>query len=173
VATSPDSPAEGLRRRVAPGPGQESVWDYPRPPRIEPDERRVRVILEDVVVADTRRALKVLETSQPPAFYLPLEDIDRRRLAAAAGTTFCEWKGTAAYCDVVAGERLAARAAWHYPEPTPPFLALIGHVAFYPARVDCFVGDERARAQGGDYYGGWITDEIVGPFKGGPGTEDW
>jgi uncharacterized protein (DUF427 family) len=150
------------------------VWDYPRPPRIEADARRVRVVHGGIRVADTRRALRVLETSHPPAFYLPREDVAEELLAPAEGATVCEWKGRAAYLDVVAGGRVARRAAWWYPSPRGPFAAIAGRVAFYPGRVDgCFVGDERVRAQEGDFYGGWITDEIDGPFKGGAGTGGW
>ena len=128
----------------------------------------------DVVVADTRRAVRVLETSHPPAFYLPLEDVAAEHLAPAAGGSCCEWKGGAAYFDVVVGDRVAPRAAWHYPSPSAPFAAIAGHVAFFPGRVDaCLVEEERARAQEGGFYGGWITDEIVGPFKGGAGTRGW
>lgn len=153
---------------------RESVWDYPRPPRVERDDRRVRVVLGDVVMADTTRALRVLETSHPPAFYIPREDVRGEHLVPAAGRTWCEWKGHAAYEDVVVGDRVAARAAWHYPDPAPAYADLAGHVAFYPGRVDaCFVGDERVRAQEGDFYGGWITSEIEGPFKGAPGTRGW
>jgi uncharacterized protein (DUF427 family) len=149
------------------------VWDYPRPPRIEPDARRVRVILGDVVVADTRAALRVLETSHPPTFYLPLDDVAAGHLAPAQGRSFCEWKGEATYFDVAGGDRVATGAAWHYPTPSAPFAAILGHVAFYPGRVSCEVDGERVRAQDGDFYGGWITDEIVGPFKGGAGTGGW
>jgi uncharacterized protein (DUF427 family) len=133
----------------------------------------VRVELGDVVIADTRRARRVLETSSPPTFYLPLADVDAERLRPCRGATFCEWKGHAAYHDVVAGERVATRAAWYYPDPTPAFLEIAGHVAFYPALVACWVDNERVRPQEGGFYGGWITDEIVGPFKGGEGTAGW
>lgn len=158
----------------APGPGQESVWDYPRPPRLETDGRRVRVILGGETIADTTRALRMLETSHPPVFYVPRADILPGALRPAPGRSFCEWKGTAAYEDVVGGGVVAARGAWHYPDPVPAYRALVGHVAFYPGKMDaCLVGDERVRAQEGDFYGGWITDEIVGPFKGPPGTLGW
>jgi uncharacterized protein (DUF427 family) len=126
------------------------------------------------VVADTRRAVRVLETSHPPAFYVPMEDITAEHLVPARGGSFCEWKGEAAYFDVVVGDRVAPRAAWHYPSPSEPFRPLAGHVAFYAGRVDaCLVDDQRVRAQDGDFYGGWITDEIVGPFKGRAGTRGW
>lgn len=150
------------------------MWDYPRPPRIAPDGRRVRVVLGDVVVADTRAALRVLETSHPPTFYLPRKDFLPETLRPAAGSSFCEWKGSAAYCALLAGDRVAERAAWYYPSPVPAFAALADHVAVYPGRVDaCLVDDERVRPQEGGFYGGWITDEILGPFKGAAGTRGW
>ncbi len=162
------------RRPVPPGPGQESVWDYPRPPRLEADARRVRVVLGGETIADTVRAQRVLETSHPPTFYLPRADFAPGALVPAPGSSFCEWKGHAAYLDLVGGGRTAPRAAWFYPAPTARFAALVDHVALYPGAVDaCLVGDERVRSQEGDFYGGWITDEIVGPFKGAPGTWGW
>jgi uncharacterized protein (DUF427 family) len=134
----------------------------------------VRVVLGGETVADTTRALRVLETSHPPTFYLPREDFGDGALVAAEGSSFCEWKGRAAYLDVVGGGVTAPRAAWFYPDPVTAFAALRDHVAVYPGRMEaCFVGDERVRAQDGDFYGGWVTDEIVGPFKGGPGTWGW
>jgi len=134
----------------------------------------VRVILGGRTIADTTGALRVLETSHPPAFYLPRADIAPGALVAAAGSSFCEWKGHAAYLDVVGGGVTAPRAAWFYPEPVAAFAALRDHVAVYPGRMEaCLVGDERVRAQEGDFYGGWITDEVVGPFKGAPGTRGW
>jgi uncharacterized protein (DUF427 family) len=162
-------------RRIEPGPGQESVWDYPRPPRMEPATRRVRVELGGVTVADSTRALRVLETSQPPAYYLPPEDVRMDLLVPSGGRrTVCEWKGTASYFDVRTEGREARRAAWTYPDPLPAFTELAGWIAFYPARVDaCFLDDERVSAQGGDYYGGWVTADILGPFKGEAGTEGW
>jgi uncharacterized protein (DUF427 family) len=150
------------------------VWDYPRPPRLEDSGRHIEVVFNGMRVADTRRAKRVLETSHPPVYYIPREDIRADCLAPTSGSTLCEWKGAAAYYTVVAGERRASNAAWHYPDPTPPFESLRGHVAFYPSRMDaCFVDGERVQAQPGDFYGGWITQEIVGPFKGAPGTWGW
>jgi uncharacterized protein (DUF427 family) len=166
--------ARGATDRVPPGPGQESVWDYPRPPRLEADRRRVRVVLGGRTIADTTRALRVLETSHPPAFYLPRDDFAPGALVAATGSTLCEWKGMAALLDLVGGGLVAPRGAWCYPQPSARFAALRDHVAVYPGAVDaCFVGDERVRAQEGGFYGGWITAEIVGPFKGAPGTRGW
>ena len=152
----------------------ESVWDYPRPPRVEASPRRVRVVVGDVVVADTTRALRVLETSHPPVYYIPPEDVRSEYLLPSRRHTFCEFKGEASYYHLVVGERKVRDAGWYYPSPASRFEALRDHVAFYPGRVDAaYVGDERVRAQAGDFYGGWITDEIEGPFKGGAGTAGW
>ena len=132
------------------------------------------MILGGETIADTTGALRVLETSHPPTFYLPRGDVAHGALVPAAGSSFCEWKGHAAYLDVVGGGVTAPRAAWFYPEPVAAFAALRDHVAVYPGRMEaCFVDDERVRAQEGDFYGGWITDEVVGPFKGAPGTRGW
>ena len=152
----------------------ESVWDYPRPPAVRRCERTVRIELGGVVIAESGRALRVLETSHPPTLYLPLDDVATGVLAPAAGSSFCEFKGRAVYFDVAAGGRVAERAAWHYPEPDPAYAALLGHVSFYPGRMDaCRLGEERVRAQAGDFYGGWITADLAGPFKGPPGTRGW
>ena len=157
-----------------PGPGQECVWDYPRPPRVEPTSARVVVVLGGAVVVDTRRALRVLETSHPPSYYLPVADVAPGALRPAAGTSWCEWKGSATYLDVVGGSVVAPGAAWTYPSPTPAFTALADHIALYPGRMDrCTVDGELVRPQDGGFYGGWITDAVVGPFKGGPGTTGW
>jgi uncharacterized protein (DUF427 family) len=155
-------------------PGQESVWDYPRPPRLEDSHRHIRVIFNGVVIADTRRARRVLETSHPPVYYIPPEDVRLEYLASTDRATFCEWKGQAAYYSVTVGERTAAHAAWFYPHPTAEFASIKDYVAFYPSKMDsCMVDDEQVQAQPGDFYGGWITHEIVGPFKGGMGTAGW
>lgn len=162
--------------RIVPMPGQESVWDYPRPPRVEASASRIRVELGGEIVADTKRAFRVLETSHPPVYYVPAEDVAPGALRpSGGGTTVCEWKGAATYYDVVGADgRVAPRGAWTYPDPRPGFEAIRGHLAFYPGRMDaCFVDDERAVAQAGDFYGGWITSEVVGPFKGAPGTQGW
>ena len=158
---------------VEPKPGEESVWDYPRPPRIGRDDRLVEVKVGHVAVASTREASRVLETASPPTFYLPPASIDPSLLERANGSSHCEWKGVAAYWDVVvAGERLRA-VAWSYPDPYPEFESLRDHVSFYPGRIACFVDGERVRPQPGGFYGGWVTSEIVGPFKGGAGSEGW
>jgi uncharacterized protein (DUF427 family) len=162
------------RERVEPGPGQESVWDYPRPPRVEEDDRRVKVVFGDVTLAYTSRAKRVLETSHPPVYYIPREDVRLEHLSPAGGSSLCEFKGRASYWDAVTEEKEESRVAWSYPDPEPPYEILKDHLAFYPSKVDnCWVGGEKVRAQEGDFYGGWITPDIVGPFKGGPGTRGW
>ena len=152
----------------------ESVWDFPRPPRVEPAVRRARVELGGVVVADSARALRVLETSHPPVLYLPADDVLDGVLREARGRTFCEFKGVATALDVVAGGRSVPAGAWTYRDPAPGYAALRDHVAFYPGRMDaCWLDDERVQAQAGDFYGGWVTADLRGPFKGGPGTAGW
>lgn len=153
---------------------RESVWNYPRPPRVEPTSRHVQVVLGGVVIAETTRSLRVLETSHPPTYYLPLVDILPETLRPNPRRTWCEFKGQAAYFDVAAGHTKAEAAAWHYPQPSRGYELLVGHVAFYPGRMDaCFVDGELVHSQPGDFYGGWITDDIIGPFKGGLGTRNW
>jgi len=161
--------------RVEPGPGQESVWDYPRPPVVVADDRRVRVWFADRLVADTRRARRVLETSQAPAWYLPPDDVDLGLLRpGSARPTWCEWKGSATYFDVVVDERIAHAAAWCYRSPTSGFTEIADHLAFYAARVDrCEVAGVDVTPNDGDFYGGWITPDVVGPFKGAAGTRGW
>ncbi len=161
-------------KRIAPGPGEESVWDYPRPPRVEPVHARVTIELGGRLIADTTRAVRVLETSHPPAYYLPQEDFVDGALQPVDGSTFCEFKGRAAYFDIVAGGATASRAGWTYPEPSRGFAELAGMVSVYPGRMDrCTVDGEVVQAQEGDFYGGWITKAIVGPFKGAAGTWGW
>jgi uncharacterized protein (DUF427 family) len=162
------------RRRIPPGPGQESVWDYPRPPRVEDSARHIQVIFNGMVIAETRRARRVLETSHPPVYYIPPDDIKMEHLAATARATWCEWKGQAAYYTVTVGDKQAPNAAWCYPDPRPGYEAIKGYLAFYPHLMDaCYVDGEQVRAQAGGFYGGWVTNDIVGPFKGEPGTEGW
>jgi uncharacterized protein (DUF427 family) len=156
------------------GPGQESAWDYPRPPRLEPVHARLVVVLDGVTIADTTRGLRVLETSHPPNYYFPPADVAPGALAASSGGSFCEWKGRAHYFTVRAGERVEVDAAWAYATPSPAFAALTDHVAFYAGRMDaCFVDGELVVPQPGGFYGGWITSAVVGPFKGGPGSRGW
>lgn len=160
--------------RIEPGPGQESVWDYPRPPAIEPTDAHVVVVHRGVTIADTRRARRVLETSQPPAYYVPPDDIRMEHLFRTRRRTFCEWKGAASYYAVQVGDDTVYDAAWTYLQPTPAFESIAGHLAFYAQRLDeCWVDGERVRANPGGFYGGWITSKVVGPFKGDPGTEWW
>ncbi|GAC1304278.1 MAG: DUF427 domain-containing protein [Vulcanimicrobiaceae bacterium] len=161
-------------RPDVPGPEQESVWSYPRPPRCERARRRLRVEIDGRIVADTVAGWRVLETSHPPVYYLPPDDIDLARIVPADGTSFCEFKGRARYFAYAAGTRRIERVAWAYPQPARAFSQLAHHLAFYASRVDaCYVDDERVAAQAGDFYGGWITRNIAGPFKGAPGTSGW
>jgi uncharacterized protein (DUF427 family) len=160
--------------RIPPGPGQESVRDYPRPPRLEDSPAHIQVIFNGVVIADTRRARRILETSHPPVYYIPPEDLRREYFFPVNRTTFCEWKGRAAYYDIRVNGKTAPAAAWYYPDPTGSYADIHDYVAVYPGRMDaCLVDGERVRAQPGDFYGGWITSAIVGPFKGDPGTLGW
>jgi uncharacterized protein (DUF427 family) len=153
---------------------QEIVAEYPRPPRLEPAHRRVRIVFAGETILDTDAAWRVLETFHPPSFYLPIAAFIPRALVPTARSSLCEWKGHARYYSVHAAGRVAADAAWGYPNPTPAFAAIRDHVAVYPGIMDaCFVDNERVMPQEGGFYGGWITSELVGPFKGGPGTLFW
>jgi uncharacterized protein (DUF427 family) len=159
---------------AANGKAVESVWDFPRPPRTELVPWRIRVIHAGAVVVDAPQAWRVLETSQPPAYYVDTEYIDVGLLRASDHRTFCEWKGVAAYADVVVGDVVVAGAAWSYPDPTPAFAEIADHWAFYAQRLDeCWVDDERVAPNEGSFYGGWITANVTGPFKGAPGTAHW
>ncbi|WP_299041842.1 DUF427 domain-containing protein [uncultured Thermosynechococcus sp.] len=161
-------------QRIPPAPGQESVWDYPRPPRLEPTAKHLRVVFNGVVIAETRRGQRVLETSHPPVYYFPPEDVQSQYLVPSPRRTFCEWKGQGAYYHVRVGDRQANHAAWYYPEPTPAFAALRNYIAFYAGLMDeCTVDGVVALPQPGGFYGGWITPDIVGPFKGAPETWGW
>ncbi len=158
-----------------PGPGQESVWDFPRPPRVEPSARLIVVTFDGVVVAQTRDAVRVLETSHPPTWYLPRSAFAPEALREAPGSSWCEFKGRASYLDVVSpGGRVATAAAWTYLDPSRGFEAITGHVALYAAMMDeVRVDDEIVQAQPGGFYGGWVTSDVVGPFKGIPGSSGW
>jgi uncharacterized protein (DUF427 family) len=159
---------------LKPGSGQESVWDYPRPPRLEDCSARIQVVFNGVTIADTRRAKRVLETSHPPVYYMPPEDIQMEFLKLASGGSWCEWKGKARYYALDVGNKTAPQAAWFYPDPAPAFTAIKNHLAFYAGLMDaCCVDGEKVIPQPGGFYGGWITKNIVGPFKGGPGTIGW
>lgn len=161
-------------QRIPPGPGQESVWDYPRPPRLEDSSKHIQIMFNDVVLADTQRAKRMLETSHPPVYYIPEADVKMEYLTRTNRSTFCEWKGQAAYYTLTVGDRQEVNVAWDYPNPSPRFADIQGHLAFYPSRMDaCYVDDEKVQSQEGDFYGGWITKDIVGPFKGGMGTWGW
>ncbi|MBW4654543.1 MAG: DUF427 domain-containing protein [Kaiparowitsia implicata GSE-PSE-MK54-09C] len=160
--------------RISPGPGQESVWDYPRPPRLEDTPRRIQIIFNGETIADTTRAKRVLETSHPPTYYLPPDDVCMTFLSRTSRSSFCEWKGIAAYYTLTVGDRTLPDIAWGYPDPTPSFSALKDHLAFYAAPMDrCSVDGELVTPQPGGFYGGWVTPDIVGPFKGEPGTWGW
>ena len=159
-------------KRIA--PGQESVWDYPRPARVEPVSATIKVVFNGVVIAESNCAYRVLETSHPPVYYIPQDDIQMQYLTPHARRTFCEFKGQAAYWDLQVNDRESSLAAWCYPNPNHAYSDIKDHLAFYASRIDeAFVGDEIVQAQAGDFYGGWITSNIVGPFKGGPGTMRW
>ncbi len=169
-----------------PAPEQESVWDFPRPPRLQADPREIVVMAGDVEIARTRAALRLCETASPPTFYLPAADVQTRFLVPGQGSSGCEWKGLARYWNIRIPEDASGNGAgndarvgafdsvaWSYPDPQPPYEALAGHFAFYPQQLACFVDGERARPQPGGFYAGWITSELVGPFKGEPGSGGW
>ncbi|MBW4696722.1 MAG: DUF427 domain-containing protein [Aphanocapsa lilacina HA4352-LM1] len=161
-------------QRIEPKPDQESAWDYPRPPRLEPVAKRLRVILCGETIADTTHGYRVLETSHPPVYYLLPENIPMEFLIRTPRSSFCEFKGVATYWTVKAGFKTAEDAAWSYENPTPEFMPMKGYLAFYANRMDgCYVGEEKVTPQPGGFYGGWITSDIVGPFKGGVGTWGW
>lgn len=152
----------------------ESVWDYPRPPAVRPVDHHVQVVLGGVTIADTRAAIQVLETSHPPTYYLPRDAFLDGAFEPAAGQSWCEFKGQASYLDLIGGDRRAARAGWYYAHPSPGFAALVDHISLMPGQVDrCVVDGEEVQPQAGNFYGGWITSRVVGPFKGEPGTLGW
>jgi uncharacterized protein (DUF427 family) len=153
---------------------QESVWDYPRPPRVEKTSKRIRVVFNGVTVVDTQDAYRVLETGHPPVYYIPQSDIQMQYLSTTKRETFCEFKGDANYWTIeVEGEK-AENAAWMYANPNKDYAAIRNHIAFYPSKMaTCYVDYYQVQAQAGDFYGGWITADIVGPFKGGAGTLGW
>lgn len=162
------------KQQIKPGQGQESVWDYPRPPRLEPTDKPIEIYFNDVLIAKTNRAWRVLETSHPPTYYIPPEDVEMAYLRPGHGRSHCEWKGQARYYTVQVGDKTAENAAWFYPTPISTFEPIKNYIAFYPAPMDrCTVAGEVVRSQTGGFYGGWITSDIVGPFKGEPGTTGW
>ena len=159
---------------IKPLEGQESVWDYPRPPKLERTTKRIQIFFNNELIADSRSAFRVLETSHPPVYYLPLEDIRSEYLLPADGGSWCEWKGLAAYYDVTVNGKTAHKVGWSYPSPSMSFSQIRDHIAFYAWAMDrCLVDGELVVPQPGRFYGGWITSDIVGPFKGEPGTEGW
>jgi uncharacterized protein (DUF427 family) len=153
---------------------KESVWDYPRPPRLERTQKHIRIEFADTTIADSTSAFRVLETSHPPVYYIPSQDVEMKYLVKGAGRSFCEWKGVAGYYDVVVKDKRLEKVAWFYSDPTPSFREIVNYIAFYPSPMDaCFVDGERVESQPGDFYGGWITSDLVGPFKGNAGTSGW
>ena len=154
-------------------PGQESVWDYPRPPRVEPTSERVVVTLDGVPVATTTGAVRVLETSHPPVYYLPVDAFEPGVLEPAVGSSVCEFKGRASYVSLRVGGRLLSRVGWTYPAPLPGYESLTDRVALYATALTCTVDGELVVPQAGEFYGGWITSRVVGPFKGSPGSWGW
>lgn len=154
-----------------PGPGQESVWDYPRPPALQPSDELIEVYAGEQLLARSDTSVRVLETASPPTYYLPPDAVQQELLVAAAGRSFCEWKGHASYWALTSAP--GQPVGWSYATPTSAFTGVAGWLSFYPGRVRCMVNGERVRAQAGGFYGGWITDRIAGPFKGDPGTTGW
>ena len=163
-------------QKIQPKTGQESVWDYPRPPRLEPCSEEIKIISGGLVLLESRRAFRVLETSHPPSYYLPPEDTRLELLQKSSSSSYCEFKGEAAYYDLGSGVK---NVAWYYPTPSKAYAAIAGYLAFYPARVvlqsgdGCFVDNERVIPQAGNFYAGWITTDVVGPFKGEAHTQGW
>lgn len=154
------------------GADQESVWDYPRPPRVVPDQRLVEVYHEQRLIAHSRRAVRVCETAAPPTWYIPFADIELAQLGVTQGSSACEWKGQARYWALI-DDPSARPIAWDYPSPTLDYQRIATHLSFYPALSGCYVEGVRVAPQPGDFYGGWVTAELVGPFKGSPGSEHW
>lgn len=166
--------AGGRGAIAANGKPVESVWDFPRPPILEEVDWRIRVVHAGTTVVDAPHAWRVLETSQAPAYYVAEDFVDLDLLAASARRSMCEWKGSATYADVAAGETRVVDACWTYRSPTPRFVPLRGHWAFYAQALDeCWVDDERVDPNDGSFYGGWITANVTGPYKGAPGTLGW
>ena len=161
-------------KRIKPGPGQESVWDYPRPPKFEESNKHIRIVFNDEIIVDSNQNYRILETSHPPTYYIPISAFREGVLIAVAGNSFCEFKGAANYYDIELNDKRVQRAAWSYKNPNRAYPQLKDTVSVYAHLMDsCYVNDERVQPQEGDFYGGWITKEIVGPFKGAPGTWGW
>ncbi len=160
--------------RIEPREGQESVWDYPRPPRVEDTDKHIEVFFNDILIADSTDVKRVLETSSPPVYYIPTKDIEMKYFLKSERHSFCEWKGAASYYSIKVHDKTVHDAAWYYPNPTPSFESIRDYVAIYAENMDtCFVDGEIVQSQAGNFYGGWITSDIVGPFKGETGTEGW
>jgi len=163
-----------MELRIEPGPGQESVWYYPRPPRVETVPERIRVVVDGLDIANSAAAMRVLETAGPPVYYVPAADVRMDLLSETQHVTHCEWKGDASYFTLRVGDRVIHNVAWTYHAPLPGYESIRDHLAFYAGLVDeAWVGEELATPQPGRFYGGWVTSRIVGPFKGGPGTSGW
>jgi uncharacterized protein (DUF427 family) len=161
-------------KKINPKAGQESVWDYPRPPIVESVSTHLRIVFNGEVIADTNQSYRVLETSHPPTYYLPISSFKNGVLNEGTHSTACEFKGISFYYDIKNGNKTALNAAWGYPTPNGKFKTIKDHIAVYADKMDaCYVGDEKVQAQEGDFYGGWVTAKIVGPFKGGQGTWGW
>ena len=161
-------------KRIEPEAGQESVWDYPRPPKLEQTAKHLKIVFGGVTIAETTDAFRVLETSHPPVYYFPPADVRLEFLREVSGSSFCEGKGRAGYYSIKVNGNSAEKAAWFYADPTPAFAQIKNHIAFYPSKMEaCYVNDELVQAQEGDFYGGWLTSEIIGPFKGATGTWGW
>ena len=153
---------------------KESVWDYPRPPRVEQSSRQIHVVFKNTTIAETSRAIRILETSHPPVYYIPLRDVQQQFLSRSDHQSYCEFKGLATYYTLKVNDKVSENAAWSYHNPSIGYEFIKDHLAFYPGHVDaCYVDGERVQAQEGDFYSGWITSDIEGPFKGGPGTAGW
>ncbi len=153
---------------------KESVWDYPRPPRLERFSGHLRIVQQGIILVDSNRAFRILETSHPPTYYIPRADIKMEYLKANPSQSFCEFKGRASYYDLDMGGQYISKIAWYYPQPAKTYASIKDYLCFYASKMDeCYVNDERVQAQEGDFYGGWITENIKGPFKGGPGTFGW
>ncbi|MCF8261934.1 MAG: DUF427 domain-containing protein [Melioribacteraceae bacterium] len=161
-------------KKIKPEAGIESVWDYPRPPKLEKFSGHIKILFNNEIIADTNSSYRVLETSHPPVYYIPQCDIKMHYLRISSGASYCEWKGDAYYYDLDCGQKTVQRAGWFYSNPKRPFREIKNHIAFYAYKMDgCFVNDEQVTSQPGGFYGGWITKNIAGPFKGEPGTWGW
>jgi uncharacterized protein (DUF427 family) len=161
-------------KKIQPGPGQESVWDYPRPPKIENTQKCIKIVFNDIIVAKTEQAKRVLEKSSPPVYYIPPEDVHTEFLSPAENKSICEWKGEANYFHLTIGNKQARYACWTYPNPVPAFAEIKNYLAFYAGKMDaCYIDDERVTPQPGKFYGGWITKDITGPFKSEQGSDLW